>query len=86
MIPASFNPRPVSVTTPTMMPEAAHTATTGSTPMAPAASASHSRRGVSRCSRSRKLSPKASSVDRTTARNGVMPSTMKMTIANSELK
>ena len=58
----SLKPSPVSVTTATMIPAAAQVAAIGSTARAPAASASHTRRGVIRCSRSRNDSRKATIV------------------------
>ena len=62
MIPDRLRPRPVSVTTATMIPAAAQVAATGSTARAPAASASNTRTGVIRCFGSRNESRNASTV------------------------
>ena len=74
MSPAAFSPRPVSVTTPTMMPATAVVASTGSTSSPPATSAPPSRRGPSRSSgRPNTLSATAAIVAQNTARNGDKP-------------
>ena len=66
----SSRPRPVSETTATMMPAAAHVAAIGSTPRAPATSASQTLRGPIRSRLSRNESRNASTVANSTARNG----------------
>ena len=58
----ALRPRPVSVTTATMMPAAAHVAAIGSTARAPEASAAMTRGGVIRCRGSRNDSAKATKV------------------------
>lgn len=59
---AACGPRPVLVVVAVMMPAAAQTAATASTPRTPATRAATSRAGVSRCARSRKDSAAASRV------------------------
>ena len=86
MIELTFSPSPVKVTTATMIPAAAVVAATGSTPMAPAASASHVRLGVIQVERSRNDSKKAATVAYSTARNGDRPNAIRITIRNNELK
>ncbi len=82
----SSSPRPVSETTATMMPAAAVVAAIGSTPRAPATSASQTLRGPMRSRLSRKDTRNASTVATITARNGEKPSTSSTTIAISEEK
>ena len=62
MIDDRSSPRPVSVSTATMRPAAAQVAATGSTPIAPLASAASSRGGVMRVDRSRNDSAKATTL------------------------
>src|SRR6185503_18872654 len=76
--PAAFSPRPVSVTTPTMMPATAVVAMTDSTSSPPADSDSETRLGVSHHSRDiRKLVRIAASVDQKTARKGDIPTAIR---------
>src|SRR5258706_9098402 len=86
MTPAIFNPRPVNVTTPTIMPAVAVVAATDSTPLPPVSSAAMSFRGHSAVSGRTKLNATASPVAQNTALNAVMPSTMKPAIPTSELQ
>ena len=86
MSPASFSPRPVSETTPTMMPAVAVVAATDSTPRPPASSAPASRRGPSAVSGRRKLRPTASTVAQKTARNAVMPAAISPAITIRDRK
>jgi hypothetical protein len=81
-----LSPSPVSDTTATMTPAAAHTATTGRTPRVPAARQSNTRLGVQRVSRRRNPRAKATTVAYSTARNGDSPKAMKTTIRTRELK
>jgi hypothetical protein len=81
-----LSPSPVSVTTATMIPAAAQVAATGRTPIAPAAKAAQILRGPILCSRSKNESKNATPVAITTARKGVYPIAMRMTIRKSELK
>jgi hypothetical protein len=69
-----------------MMPAAAQTATTGSTPRTPADSAVNSRRGVSQARRSRKDRATASRVAYTTARVALCPSASNTTMRTSDEK
>jgi hypothetical protein len=83
---ASCAPRPVLVVVAVMIPAAAQTAVTGSTPRTPADRAVNSRRGVSQDRRSRKDSATASRVAYTTARVALCPSASRTTIRISEEK
>jgi hypothetical protein len=69
-----------------MMPAAAQTATTGSTPRTPALSAPNSRCGVSHERRSRKDRANASTVAYTTARVALWPSASRTTMRISDEK
>jgi hypothetical protein len=86
MIEDRSSPRPVSVSTATIRPAAAVVAATGSTPVAPLASASNTRGGVIRRLRSRKDSRNASAVAYTTALNADWSSARRPTMTISELK
>ena len=65
-----------------MIPAAAVVAAIGSTPRAPATSASQTRFGPIRSRRSRKLSRNATTVAMITARNALKPIASRMTIRN----
>ena len=87
MMPAIFSPRPVSVTTPTMMPAVAVVAATPSTSVAARLERRQQPRG-----RQRRLAPQEAQrrrparVAQNTALNADMPSTMRTAIATSEVK
>src|SRR5580765_3168514 len=87
MRPAALRPRPVSVTTPTMMPATAVVARTDNTSSPPATSDSTSRPGVSHQSRDmRKLTTTAARIDQNTARNGDMPIAMRAATRTRDTK
>ncbi len=87
MSPAAFRPRPVSVTTPTMMPATAVVASTGSTSSPPATSAPPSLRGPSRSSgRPNTLNATAAIVAQNTARNGDNPIAIRTATRTSDRK
>jgi hypothetical protein len=62
MIDENLSPSPVSVTTPTMIPAAAHVAATFRTPVVPASIACTKRRGYIAVSRRKKLTKNAVTV------------------------
>ncbi len=87
MRPAALRPRPVSVTTPTMMPATAVVASTDNTSSPPATSDSTSLLGVSHQSRDiKKLTPTAARVDQNTARKGERPMAIRTATRTSEVK
>ena len=78
--------RPVSVTTPTMMPAVAQVVAAVRTPIEPSASARTSRLPTRAVSRRRKLSAKATTTAQNTESIGEKPITMNTTTAISERK
>src|SRR5258706_7056548 len=80
----NLRPRPVSVTTPTMMPADAQVAATFSTPVVPASIACTKRRGIIADSRRKKLTTNAVTVAQKTLTVGEKPITMKTTIEMSD--
>lgn len=83
---AACGPRPVLVVVAVMMPAAAQTALTASTPRTPELSAWTSRAGVSRCRRSRKESAAARTVAPTTAFVAERPRASSPVITSRERK
>ena len=71
MMELNFSPRPVRLTTPTMIPAAAHVEATLRTPIVPARNAGISFFGQRAVSFLMKLMPKAMTVAQKTARIGV---------------
>src|SRR5689334_5843703 len=86
MIDENLRPRPVSVTTPTMMPAEAQVAATLSTPVVPASMACTTRFGYIADSLSKKLTTKAVTVAQKTDSVGENPHSMKMTMDTSDRK
>src|SRR5881394_703417 len=82
----NLRPSPVSVTTPTMIPAAAHVAATLSTPVVPASIAAMNRFGYIADSRRKKLTTKAVTVAQKTLTVGEKPITMKTTMETSDRK
>jgi hypothetical protein len=86
MIELNFNPRPVRVTTPTIIPAAAQVAATLKTPIEPPLNALINFLGVRAVSFLMKLTAKVITVDQKTAMIGVNPITMITTMATREVK
>jgi len=82
----NLRPRPVRVTTPTIMPALAQVEATPRTPMEPAFKALINLGGVKAVSRRKKLTPKAIMVAQKTDMMGVNPKIMRATMAIREVK
>src|SRR5512135_811437 len=82
----NLSPKPVKVTTPTMIPAEAQVAATERTPIEPARRAETSLLGKRAFSGWMKLTAKAITVDQKTAMMGVNPTTMIATMAMREVK
>src|SRR5258706_16190537 len=86
MIEENLSPRPVSVTTPTMMPAEAQVAATLRTPVVPDSIAWTQRFGPIADSRRKKLTTNPVTVAQNTLTVGEKPMSMKITIEMSEKK